>query len=102
MASRRVTRRALNAATSTFSSTENALKSLTTWKVRTTPARAIRWGVHPAMSVPPTQTSPSVMRSIPVRTLISVVLPEPFGPMSPRISPRPRVRLTPSTARKPA
>ena len=35
-------------------------------------------------------------------TLMSVVLPEPFGPMSPRISPVSTVKLTSSTALRPA
>src|SRR5580704_834941 len=34
-------------------------------------------------------------------TLMQVVLPEPFGPTSPRISPRPMLKLKLSSARKP-
>src|SRR5438270_10646440 len=38
---------------------------------------------------------------MPVTTLISVVLPEPLGPIRARIWPGPSVRLTWSSARKP-
>src|SRR5439155_1217298 len=46
-------------------------------------------------------SAPSSARSRPARMLKNVDLPAPFGPMSARISPRARSKLTPSTARTP-
>ena len=44
---------------------------------------------------------PAVGRYVPEMTLISVVLPEPLGPINPRISPCCKAKLTSSRARKP-
>src|ERR1700675_4409048 len=52
-----------------------------------------------ARSTPSTMTRPEVSASRPPRILISVVLPEPEGPMSATHSPRSMRKLSASTAR---
>src|SRR5690242_11134062 len=47
---------------------------------------------------PRTQTSPDVVASEPISIRMVVVLPEPDGPTTPRIDPRPTVRSIPPTA----
>ena len=93
----------LTAATSTFSSTVSSRKRRMVWKVRARPAAgdAGKAGLL-VMSAPSTKTCPLVAGSRPVTTLIRVVLPEPLGPISPRISACSSLRLTPSRARRPA
>src|SRR5262245_34812475 len=49
-------------------------------------------------SMPSTTPRPLVSGRIPVSILITVVLPEPFGPRKPNISPGSTLKLTPSTA----
>src|SRR3984893_3600573 len=49
---------------------------------------------------PSTQASPSLRGSRPVSILMTVVLPLPFGPRKPKISPFSTRKLTPSTATK--
>src|SRR3989338_7768975 len=51
-------------------------------------------------SSPSTQAAPSLTGSKPVSILMRVVLPLPFGPMKPKISPGSTRRLTRSTAVK--
>src|SRR5262245_5273826 len=51
-------------------------------------------------SMPSTTPRPLVSGRIPVSILITVVLPEPFGPRKPNISPGSTLKLTPSTAMK--
>src|SRR5262245_7814281 len=51
------------------------------------------------MSYPSAWIRPAVGGKIPVITLIKVVLPDPFGPMRPRILPGSNRRLMPSSAR---
>jgi len=92
----------LTAATSTFSSTVSSENSRTVWNVRPIPARATRWAFILVMSTPSMVTAPLVAGSSPVTTLISVVLPDPLGPMRPRISPVLTVKLTSSRAFRPA
>src|SRR5579864_2281538 len=53
------------------------------------------------MSAPRNRTRPAVGARNPVTRLKSVVLPAPFGPISPTISPSRTVNETPSTARSP-
>src|SRR5690242_5046387 len=53
------------------------------------------------MSAPRNRTRPAVGARNPVTRLNSVVLPAPFGPISPTISPSRTVNETPSTARSP-
>ena len=54
--------------------------------------------VSVATSKPKIRASPLVGRSSVVRILISVVLPAPFGPSSPKNSPDATSRSTPSSA----
>ena len=73
----------------------------TTWKVRPTPAAQIRCGGWPVISRPSKTMLPAAGRRKPLSALKSVVLPAPFGPMIPRISPVATRRLTPSSAFRP-
>ena len=66
------------------------------------PRAAILCAGAPVTSWPPTSTRPAVGLSKPVTRLMVVVLPEPLGPMRPRMSPRSSVKETSSTARRPA
>jgi hypothetical protein len=52
----------------------------------------------PVMSSPQNSTCPDVGLICPRMLLKRVVLPEPFGPITPTISPGPTLKLTPSTA----
>src|SRR5262249_53476293 len=56
----------------------------------------------PAMSVPRSRIRPPSGRRAPLIRLKSVVLPEPFGPMTPRTAPAGTSKLTSRTARTPA
>jgi hypothetical protein len=67
------------------------------WNVRPTPRRELG-GDIPVMSSPQNSTWPAVGLIWPRMLLNSVVLPEPFGPMTPTISPGPTFSETPSTA----
>src|SRR2546423_3581131 len=76
------------------------------WNVRATPRAAISCGRRAVMSssFPPSPRSttwPWSAAVCPVRTFKSVVLPAPFGPMSPTMAPSGRSKETPSTARTP-
>ncbi len=86
---------------STFSSAVRPAKGSTFWKVRTRPRRLRSCGFQSFMSAPARRTSPWSTSWKPVSTLTRVVLPAPFGPISPSTSPRARVRLTRSMARSP-
>ncbi len=57
------------------------------WNVRATPRWQIASGVSPAISSPWKRMDPAVGSRAPEMQLNIVVLPEPLGPMSPRISP---------------
>ena len=59
----------------------------TCWNVRTRPRRTRSCIGTPVMSAPSKRTRPAVGGSVPVIRLNSVVLPAPFGPIRPRISP---------------
>ncbi len=72
-----------NPPTSTFSRTVNPLKSRIAWNVRAMPRRASRCGGSRVMSSPANRMVPSSARKCPEMRLMSVVLPAPFGPMSP-------------------
>src|SRR6185437_5267963 len=76
-------------------------RSFTCWKVRAMPARAIRRCFHLAISVPRNVMWPRSGARAPVIRLNIVVLPAPFGPMKPRISPAPISKLTSLTAMSP-
>jgi hypothetical protein len=87
------------AATSTFSRTLSPPNRWPCWKVRASRAeRARRTTFQRVTSRPSTSTAPCVGRSKPVITLMSVVFPAPFGPMSPTTSPRRTSRSTASSA----
>src|SRR3954466_161462 len=57
------------------------------WKVRPMPPLMIRCGAMPASSCPAKLIEPAVGTSVPDSMLKIVLLPEPFGPIRPRISP---------------
>src|SRR5581483_466875 len=76
-------------------------KSFGIWKVRATPRAAISWGRSRSTRRPARWISPASRRWSPESVLMVVVLPEPLGPMSPRISPRRMARESPSTATTP-
>src|SRR5215510_7451720 len=71
------------------------------WKVRAMPRWQIRSGVRPPISSPRNLIEPDVGGRAPETQLNSVVLPEPFGPISPTISPGSTSKETPLSAVKP-
>src|SRR5439155_10444336 len=71
------------------------------WNVRTIPSRATRKAGRRASDRPSNSQRPRPARSKPVRTLKSVVLPAPFGPMRAVITPRWTSRYSTSTAARP-
>ena len=83
----------------TLSSTESHPKVCTRWKVLRRPRRARVTADQCVASLPSSHTRPSFGFRTPEMTSKSVVLPAPFGPMSPQTTPRGTVRLTPSRAR---
>src|SRR5258708_2465606 len=62
------------------------------------PACATRSAARPAISSPRKRTEPESARTAPAIRLNVVLLPEPFGPIRPRISPSASWKDTPSTA----
>ena len=66
-----------------------------------TPARAMRCAGQPAMSMPSSRIVPALARSSPMISDMTVDLPEPFGPISPTISPARRSKLMFLTATTP-
>src|SRR6266568_1604940 len=60
--------------------------------------RPRRCGLHDVMSCPSSSTVPAEGKSKPVRTLTSVVLPAPFGPIKPTTSCRCNSSVTPLSA----
>ena len=85
-APRAALRREPSAATSTFSRTLSDANDRECWNVRARPARPRRCGLHRVTSRPDSSTVPAVGKSKPVSTFTSVVLPAPFGPISPTTS----------------
>ena len=85
----------------TFSSTVMNLKSWMFWKVRAIPSLAIFSGANPLMDSPRKNISPDVGLKMPEQILKKVVLPAPFGPMTPNISPTRICMFTFSTALRP-
>ena len=69
--------------TRTLSAALRVEKSSRRWKVRAIPSRARRYVRVRVTSVPPSDTEPLLGRCRPVMTLNNVVLPAPFGPISP-------------------
>src|SRR3954467_2397930 len=93
-----------------FCSTVRRESALVSWNVRTTPSRATWYGLSLPSGRPLNDQVPVFGWSKPVSRLNSVVLPAPFGPISPVMPPRwisrwstdtavspPKVRATPST-----
>src|SRR5437588_7855143 len=68
------------------------------WNFRLMPARARSVGVNAVMSVLMKETLPCVGTSAPAIHFISVLLPEPFGPIRPWNSFSPTVSAAPSSA----
>ena len=73
----------------------------TAWNVRDNPMRARRCGSSPVISSPPSRIAPSVGFWKPVSTLTIVVLPAPFGPITPNTSSRRIDNDTPEIAANP-
>jgi hypothetical protein len=73
----------ISPATRTLSRTESEVNSSRRWKVRATPSLARLWGGAAVMSRSSKRTCPLLGESSPVTTLNRVVLPAPFGPISP-------------------
>src|SRR5215813_12469282 len=71
------------------------------WKVRPIPPLMIRCGAAPAISCPSNRIEPAVGTRVPDSMLKIVLLPEPFGPIRPRISPFSTLNDTLLTAVKP-
>src|SRR5262245_44736754 len=72
------------------------------WKVRARPERATLCDGREDSSFSSIRTRPEEGRMTPEMTLISVVLPEPFGPITARMSPSSSARLTSESACTPA
>src|SRR4051795_2826399 len=65
------------------------------------PLLMMRCGATPEISAPSNRIDPAVGTSVPDSRLKIVLLPEPFGPIRPRISPRSTLNDTLLTAVKP-
>src|SRR2546430_2558768 len=72
-----------------------------TWKLRAIPLRARWYAGSEEMSCPSNWIEPPSLRRRPDTQLMSVVLPEPFGPIRPKRSPCATSRLTSVSAAKP-
>src|SRR5262245_16042275 len=90
------------AAVSTFSSAVMSLNRRMFWNVRARPARATLYDGSVDSDFSSIRTRPEEGRMTPEMTLISVVLPEPFGPITARMSPSSSARLTSESACTPA
>src|SRR5918998_3741620 len=95
-----------------FSITVRRDSALVSWKVRTMPFCATRWAGSPRRGLPSSDHTPVLGLSKPVSRLNSVVLPAPFGPIRPVMTPRwnsmwstltalrrPKRRVSPSATR---
>src|SRR5580704_13962361 len=87
--------------TCTFSLAVREPNSSRRWKVRASPSRARRWGFMAVMSVSNKCTVPRSGACNPLITLKRVVLPAPFGPMSPVTVPGCTIRLVSVSAETP-
>src|SRR4051794_18997135 len=83
-----------SAPTMTFSSAVISGNSRTFWNVRAIPPRVISCFFLPTIDSPRKKIPPLVGRYTPVIALKQVVLPAPFGPISPKISPLRSEKLT--------
>src|SRR6185295_19893811 len=88
-------------ATQRFCQTVSCPNKRMFWNVRAIPSDTRAWGGSSEMSAPRKNTRPSVSGNSPQIRLTIVLLPEPLGPIRPRISPCATVRSTLSTARTP-
>ena len=70
-----------------FSATVMLLNGRGIWKLRAMPRRVRMCGCNRVMSSSRNTTVPASVRNAPEMQLISVVLPEPFGPIRPKRSP---------------
>src|SRR5436309_10533946 len=87
--------------TTTFCATVRSANERASWKVRAMPRRQTRSGERPTSDWPRKLRRPASGRQKPAMQLNRVVLPEPFGPISPTISPSRTAKSTPSTATRP-
>ena len=85
----------------TFSSAERLPNSRMFWNVRATPNSAILYGGNPIRLRPSNVIAPLEGGVRPLSKLNIVVLPAPFGPISPKISPIVTSKLTSLTAISP-
>src|SRR5689334_20145544 len=85
----------------TCSNTDSSVNSCGFWNVLMTPREAITFGRAPAMFSPFQTTRPPVGGNKPASRLSSVVLPDPFGPKMPMISPFSMPNETSDTATRP-
>ena len=88
-------------AVSRLSNADMREKTRVIWNIRSTPRCASRFAGKPVMSTPSICTRPERGARKPESRLSTVVLPEPLGPIRPRISPARRSKLTSSTAATP-
>ena len=84
-----------------FSATVMLLNGRGIWKLRAMPRRVRICGGNRVMSSSRNITVPGSVRNAPEMQLISVVFPEPFGPIRPKRSPGRISTLTLSSAVKP-
>src|SRR5262249_27856712 len=89
------------APTRTFSKMGSPWNGFTIWKVRASPRWHTWRRLSPRVDTPSKRTSPTSVARNPEMRWNSVVLPAPFGPMSPTISPGATSKLTPETACSP-
>ena len=88
-------------ASATFSRMVSRRKGRGIWNVRPMPMWQIRSGDRPPISRLSSRIDPAVGFSVPETMLKMVLLPDPFGPMRPRISPFATSKDTSFTAVKP-
>ena len=85
----------------TLSSTLRPANGRTSWNVRPMPRRQTASAARPSMRRPAKVIVPPSGTKTPAIMLKSVVLPAPFGPMTPQISPAATSNVTASTAVRP-
>ena len=85
----------------TFSSVLMVPKGRGIWKVRPRPSATRAWAGSASTARPPRRIVPALGRWLPARQSNRVVLPAPFGPISPTISAGETVKDSPSTATLP-
>ncbi len=88
-------------AVSRLSNAEMRVKTRVIWNMRSSPRRASATGARPVTSSSASHARPESGARNPESMLSTVVLPEPFGPMRPRISPSSTANARLSTAATP-